>query len=684
VTLAATADKLTARHRERLAYIYIRQSTLRQVHQNRESQANQYALVERALALGWVPERIRVIDADLGQSGQDGQRPGFTELVAAVSLGQVGIVLAYEASRLARNNADWYALLDLATVVGTLIADTDGVYDPRLYNDRLLLGLRGIFSEAELHLLQLRLAAGRMRQIERGSYRQRLPTGLVRRPDGQVVQDPDLQVQRTIALVFERFRTLGSCQKVLRALRDDGVRLPRLQTAGVAAGELLWKAPSEGAIYEILRNPAYAGALVFGRHARSRERRPGQGGRRSYRPVAEWPQVQQGRYPAYLSWEEFVENQARLSDNASRFAQRARGTPRQGSALLTGLVVCGHCGRQMHVAYRPQPCYVCNALQKVYGQSGCLHLDGRPIDAAVVAAFFDALAPAELDLLDELVAARRGDHALLVQQQADRVARAEYEAQLAQKQYHAVDPENRLVAAELERRWEAALRALVEARAAAEQVAQRPPEPPVDPALRSQLRDLSRHLPELWTSGRLQPEHQKALLRTLIRRVVLTRATPTEIAVKVVWVSGAVTPLSVASVAYRTSDVPNYDHLVARIRALSGEGYADQAIAEQLTAEGYQSARRQAIGAELVGKMRRAHGIVGVRQQFRTQEHIAEDWTIRGLAQVLQVGHRWLYDRIAKGVLPARRHPQTGHYLIANDPQLLASLQAECAALRRS
>jgi DNA invertase Pin-like site-specific DNA recombinase len=206
------AEKITPRHRERHAYIYIRQSTLRQVHQNRESQANQYALVERAVALGWIPERIHVIDADLGQSGRDGQRPGFTDLVAEVSLGRAGIVLSYEASRLARSNAGWYALLDLASVVGTLIGDTDGVYDPRLYNDRLLLGLRGIFSEAELHLLQLRLAAGRMRQIERGTYRQQLPTGLVRRPDGQVAKDPDLQVQRTILLVLERFRALGSCQ----------------------------------------------------------------------------------------------------------------------------------------------------------------------------------------------------------------------------------------------------------------------------------------------------------------------------------------------------------------------------------------------------------------------------------------------------------------------------------------
>ncbi len=263
--IARTHEKITTRHRQLHAYIYVRQSTPKQVQQNQESQRNQYALVQRALDLGWPPERIQVIDADLGHSGQDGQRPGFQELVAAVSLGRVGIILAYEASRLARNNTDWYTLLDLATFVGALIADPDGVYDPRDYNDRLLLGLRGILSEAELHVLRLRMDAGRQRQIERGTYRQHLPTGLVRLEDGRVVKDPDLQVQRSIELVFARFSSLGSCQKVLRSLRDDGILLPRRQHGGLHAGEVLWRKPTAAALIEILHNPAYAGAFVYGR-----------------------------------------------------------------------------------------------------------------------------------------------------------------------------------------------------------------------------------------------------------------------------------------------------------------------------------------------------------------------------------------------------------------------------------
>src|SRR5215213_543169 len=243
--IAVGAEKIASRHLERRAYVYVRQSSPGQVQRNRESQRNQYALVERAVALGWPPGRIHVIDADLGQSGQDGGRSGFQELVGEVSLGRVGIILAYEASRLARSNADWYRLLDLAALVGTLLADADGIYGPCGYNDRLLLGLRGMLSEAELHLLRLRLEAGRRRQIERGTYRQHLPTGLVRLPDGRAVKDPDQQVQGMIALVFTRFAALGTCQKVLRSLRDDGLLLPRHQTSGLYAGQLVWKKPSD-------------------------------------------------------------------------------------------------------------------------------------------------------------------------------------------------------------------------------------------------------------------------------------------------------------------------------------------------------------------------------------------------------------------------------------------------------
>src|SRR5215210_3354460 len=488
-TAPLSAEKIAPRHHEQRAYVYVRQSSPQQVQHHRESQRNQYALAERAVALGWSPDRVRIIDADLGPSGQDGQRPGFRELVAEVSLGRVGLILAYEASRLARNNADWYALLDLAALRGTLLADTEGVYDPRSHNDRLLLGLRGMLSEAELHLLQLRLAAGRQRQIKRGVFRQQLPTGLVRLPDGRVLKEPDLQIQRTIELVFARFNALGSCQKVLRSLRDDAILLPRRQTGGPDAGATLWKPPSEGAIYAILHNPAYAGAFVYGQHRRHPDSLPGQQAPRVHCRMDHWSVLHHDVYPAYISWEEFMGNQARLSDNANRYHEQRRGAVRDGPALLVGLAVCARCGRLLHVEYKQHHHYVCSALAKECGVAICLYLAGDGIDAAVVEAFFSALQPAELAVLDDILASQRADHAHLQQQYADQVARTDYEARLAQRQYLAVDPDNRLVASELERRWELALRALAEAQEAAERFASQADLPHLDPLLRQQLSD---------------------------------------------------------------------------------------------------------------------------------------------------------------------------------------------------
>lgn len=677
--MVASAETITAGHLARRAYIYVRQSSPGQVQHHRESQRNQYALAERAVALGWPPARIHVIDADLGRSGQDGSRPGFQELVSAVSLGQVGIILAYEASRLARSNADWYRLLDLAALVGTLLADADGIYDPSGYNDRLLLGLRGMLSDAELHLLQLRLEAGRMRQIERGTYRQSLPTGLVRLADGRVVKDPDQQIQRTIAEVFARFTALATGQKVLRSLRDDGLLLPRRQVAGLHAGQLLWKRPSAAALYDILRNPAYAGAFVYGRKGRNPDRRPDQA-RQVRRPVEEWTAVHREVYPAYITWEQYLANQARLTDNASAFARRARGAPREGAALLAGLAVCGCCGRPMRVAYKAHHRYVCNALNETYRAPMCLSLDGASVDAAVVAAFFAALAPAELDLLDEVLAAQRAEHQRLAQQYADQVARATYEAQLAARRYRAVDPDHRLVAAALERGWEEALRAVETAREAAEGFAREPMLPALDPALRAQLADLGRELPALWASGRLTPAHQKELLRSLIRRVVLSRPAPDTVEARVVWVSGAASLHVVAPPLHRSRDLSGYDRLVARTLELAAAGYQDAAIAARLSAEGFRSARSRSVPKQLVEKIRRDHAQVSLTEQFRRQDKIDGCWTVGGLARELHVTGNWLRKRIAAGVLPAVRHPLTGRYLIDDDPTALARLRTLAAA----
>lgn len=370
-------------------------------------------------------------------------------------------------------------------------------------------------------------------------------------------------------------------------------------------------------------------------------------------------------------------NQARMADNASTFARRARGTPRSGSALLAGLVVCGRCGYQMRVAYKPRQRYTCTALAVSHGAATCLHVDGASLEAAVVEAFFAALVPAELDLLEEVLTAQQADQARLAQHYTDEVARAEYEAGLAQRQYQAVDPDYRLVASELERGWELALQAVAEARDAAEQFARHPPAPCLAPEIQVQLRELGRTLPTLWKEGLLTPEQKKDLLRSLIRHVTVRRPFADTLEAKIVWVSGAVSPLQLHPPISRQSDVQNYDQFVERILDLGTEGHSDREIARLLTAEGFRSARSNRVTASLVGEIRRARGQISLTEQFRTQSKLEGQWTVFGLSQELGVHRNWLYTRIRKGTLPATRHPIIGNYLIPDEPELLATLRAQ-------
>jgi DNA invertase Pin-like site-specific DNA recombinase len=681
---AERAPKISARHLERTAYVYVRQSTPQQVQKHLESQENQRALAQRALALGWSPRRVRVIDADLGLSGQSTEgREGFRELTSEVSLGHAGIVLSYEASRLARNNADWYALLDLCALRGTLIADADGIYDPTDYNDRLLLGLRGMMSEAELHLIRQRMDAGKLRQIEKGTYRQGLPTGLLRLDDGRVVKDPDRHVQRAIELVFERFASLGTISKVLNSLLDDGASLPRFRYGGPHHGELLWCRPTTTNIHGFLSNPAYAGAFVYGRRATVRDGAEDSPNRVT-KPMEEWTAIHHGVYPAYISWERFLANQQRLRQNGYRLAENARGAPRSGPALLAGLAVCGHCGRRMGVVYggaKGHGGYVCTALPSTHGARSCLYAPRVNADKAVVEAFFEAIRPAELDLLEEALQSQSADRERLLQHHRDNVKAARYEARLAEKRYRSVDPENRLVAGELERSWEMTLRALAEAEEAAERFECERPPVELDPALRAQLADLGKRLPELWDSGRLSAEHKKELLRSLIRRAVLSRPKSDTTEIRIVWISGAVSTLSVSQPLRRARDLSDYEEMVERILALVAEGHTDAKIARTLTEEGFRAARsREGIPKNFVRDVRRERGISSPFETLKGREKLEGSWTVLGLARELGVSQNRIYRLIHSGALATERHPKTGRYLVADDPELIAGLRRRLAA----
>lgn len=681
--------KIQPSHLQRLAYIYIRQSSMKQVLQHRESQFNQRQLVEQALALGWPADRIHVIDADQGQSGKGSSyRQGFQELVSEVSLGHVGIIFGYEVSRLARNNSDWYHLLDLAAVFGTLIADSDGLYDLRLYNDRLLLGLKGTLSEAELHLLRQRLDAGRLSQVRRGVYRQWLPTGLIRLPDGTVVLDPDDQVRHTIEIVFAKFQELRSCGKVLRALRQHQILLPRRQRGGVFAGKLLWREPTDSAIYEIVRNPAYAGAFVYGRKqvdpTRAQPGRPATG--RIARPRSQWLHLQQNVYPAYITWEQYLANQDQLERNGMIYREqqeRAHGAVREGAALLQGVVVCGLCGYQMSVGYKRHPTYVCAGLTRRYGEPNCQYVHGPAVEAVVIQAFFEAVQPAQLDALEGVLAAQRLEHERVARHWAERLKRAQYEVRLAERQYDTVDPDNRLVAAELERRWEVALRGLHETQEAYERFQRETVPAELPPAWRDAFQHLSTRLPEVWSQ--LTASQKKELLRSLIARVILTRRTPEQVEVKIVWISGHYSVVTAQVPVHRNEHVAGYEAMIPRVHDLWDAGLTDAEIAARLTAEGFRAARATSVSALVVMKIRLANRWHSAYAQGRNALEFEGCLTVRGLAARLGVDRSWVYRRIADGMIDARyikHHPQGGLCLIADDPDLIKHLKHRLATTK--
>ena len=453
--------KITASHRARDAYIYVRQSTLLQVQVHTESLARQYDLRQRAVMLGWPAHQVVVVDEDLGRSGAStAGRSGFSDLVADVGLGRAGIILALEVSRLARSNADWYQLLDLCALTDTLIADADGIYHPGNYNDRLVLGLKGTMSECELHLIRSRLTEGLRHKAARGELRQNLPVGLDYDADGRVVITADEAVREAVATVCRRFGELGSARAVLLSLRGDGLLLPR-RPGGSASGRISWAQASYPAVHDFLTNPAYAGAFVFGRTRT--EKRVDATGKvvTSVRvlPREQWAVLITGHHPGYITWEDYEANTARLRANWRPPRGEGGGAPREGRALLQGLLRCGKCGRIMQTGYSGKdgnsPRYVCARAKQLYGgERTCQSIGGLRLEQAVLAELFKILEPASLEATARALAEAEDRYQRDLAVFGLAVERARYEADRARRQYDAVEPENRLVARTLERAWE--------------------------------------------------------------------------------------------------------------------------------------------------------------------------------------------------------------------------------------
>ena len=658
------SGKVSPSHLRRPAVVYVRQSSLAQVERNTESTARQYGLASRAVALGWAASAVRVIDDDLGLSGASAAgRSGFAGLAAQVGLGQVGIVLALEVSRLARNNSDWYRLLDLAGMTDTLIADTDGVYHPAMFNDRLLLGMKGAMSEAELHILRARLDGGIRNKAARGELRKALPVGLVwGEAEGEVLLHPDEAVRGAITAIFEQFPLRGSARGVWLWLREQGLKLPLQKIAYVKPDEeVAWVEPTYTAVHNILTHPAYAGAYVFGktRHERYVDGAGEVRTRRRVLPPGEWQVLMPGHHKGYIDWEAYEANQARIAANTRpRAHQPGTGALREGCALLQGLATCGVCGRKLAVYYdgpaKSTPGYFC-ATGKLVNGRGVYHMrvGGLAVQKAVAEAFLAALEPAALQACLAAAEQLEGQHDAALAQFRREVERARYAASKAERRYRAVDPENRLVARGLEATWEAALQEL--ARAEAELARRELARPKaLSEKERAAVLALGDDLGQVWEAPTTTDRDRKALLHTLLQEVNVTvrrdeGAGSAEMVLR--WKGGAITELSVP-IKPKPANVARTDEGTVDLVRRLAEHYPDATIAGILNRQHRTTARGLSFTGGRVQSLR-FHWGIPCHKPYEVPENEVGPLTVADAAKELGLTpstlHRWLGDGFVAG-----------------------------------
>jgi len=660
------SGKITSSHLSRAAVIYVRQSTLIQVERNTESTARQYDLVNRARQLGWPREAIRVVDGDLGISGSvTGQRAGFEGMVAEIALGQVGIILALEASRLARDNAAWYRLLDLAGVCDTLVADADGIYHPALFTDRLVLGLMGIMAESELHVLRARLEGGIKNKAARGELRRGLPVGLVwGEAGGEICFHPDEAVTGVIAAVFGQFAVCGSVRATWLWLRAQQLRWPLQQAVYLHGkpGEITWVEPTYHAVHTTLTHPAYAGAYVYGRTRDERYLGP-DGALRTRRrtlPRDQWEVLIPDHHPGFTDWDTYLANQARIGSNTRpQASQPGTGAVREGSALLQGLATCGTCGRKLAIFYRGPaktvPNYYCQGSAELVDGRGARHMNvgGQAIDAAVTEAFLAALAPAAMQACLAAAAELEAGHDAALDQHRRQVEQARYNAARAERRYRAVDPDNRLVARGLETEWNTALQQLADAEAElARRQAARPKT--LTPAERAAILALGDDLGQVWDAPTTTDKDRKQLLRTLIDEVNITArrdGTSPHAALIVRWKGGAISELTVP-LRRPQPKIRTDEDTIDLIRRLAVH-YSDAVIAGILNRQQRRTARGMSYTASRVQSLRYHWHIPCHQPDGNSQAPEGELLNVTAAARELNIASstllRWLDDGFVAG-----------------------------------
>jgi len=639
--------KVTADHLKRDAYLYVRQSTLRQVAEHGESTQRQYALRDRAVAAGWPVERVHVIDRDLGKSGSSTTaRDGFQQLVSEVALGKAGVVMGLEVSRLARNSADWHRLIELCALTATLILDEDGIYDPAGFNDRLLLGLKGTMSEAELHILKARMRGGQLNKARRGELAMCPPVGLVYRTDGTIGRDPDVQVQRAIRLVFETFERTGSAVQTVRFFREQGLMFPRRLRTGPDKGDLRWASPQHARILQVLHNPRYAGAFAYGR---TRIRHRPDGGTSVVKVArADWQFVMPGMHQGYIDWDCFEANQRRLADNARAFGgERRAGPAREGPALLQGRVLCGLCGERMGVHYSQEhggtvPTYVCRETAVRRAGRACQTVPGKVVDAAIAALLIEMMTPMTLAVTLEVqreLEARAAETDAVRRQHVDRMR---YEADLARRRYMKVDPDNRLVADTLEAEWNDKLRLHANA---VEDYERRSKQQTAALSAEAQRRilDLAEQLPRIWQDPRVDARERKRIVRLLIDDVTLIKSQMITVHVRL---SGGATRTLVLERPLPIAQIRKFKpELVAEVDRLL-DLHCDREIADILNQNGWRSWEAKPFNLKKIAFIRSAYklssrherlrrrGMLTTREvaaRFGVSETAVHDWGRQGL-----------------------------------------------------
>ena len=651
-------SKIQLTHTQRAAYVYIRQSTPGQVEHNRESTARQYALADRACQLGWPSQKVVIIDEDLGLSGSStDKRSGFARLTSEVALARVGIVLGLEVSRLARNNADWYRLLELCGITDTLIGDNDGVYHPALFNDRLLLGLKGTMSEAELHIIRARLDGGIRNKAARGELRRGLPVGFIwGEQDGEVLFHPDEAVTGAIRTVFERFAEFGSARRVWLWFRSEGLSFPLQQAPAGQPGPIRWVTPTYTALHHVLTNPVYAGAYAYGKSRR--ERYVDENGvvqkRMRHLPIAQWAVLIPDHHPGFIDWATYQANQARLDSNTRPKPHQAGGAVREGAALLQGIVTCGHCGRRLHIHYRGRnstPGYHCSGKDLVEGRGVyCLNVGGLVIEQAVANAFLEAVTPAAVEAMRLTVEQLQTNYDAALSQWRLEVERTRYEAEKAERRYRTVEPENRLVARGLETEWESRLHDLAAAEVELRRREQQRPTK-LDQDQLKHLQMLGSDIHQVWDAPTTTNRDRKELLRTLLEDVVLNlKRAQGHAHLTLRWRGGAITTLDVAVPKFRPMGPRTDEDTISLLRRLAAL-YPDEVIAGILNRQGRKTATGERFTANQVGSLRRYRNIP--RFQPPAEAPTGELVSIRKAAQILGMNtssiHRWLADGFIAG-----------------------------------